>query len=144
MSTIEGEWTNRVIGTAQTPRLFLDFVIDGNSLYEQLYEKCGDFITPFGWLPSEETQKAINRLLLIDGADFADNRRSIYVCPECADLGCGAVSALIERVDNNIVWREFGIQNNYDKFVDLDSFVGLGPFVFDWREYERVIKAAAV
>jgi hypothetical protein len=37
-----------------------------------------------------ETLKAVDRLLLMSDADFPNDRRSLFVCAECGDLGCGA------------------------------------------------------
>jgi hypothetical protein len=78
--------------------------------------------------------------LLNEPADFPNDRRSLYVCPECGDLGCGALSAVIENVDNQIIWRDFGYQNNYEDIVHLDSYRDIGPFVFEAAEYESVIR----
>jgi hypothetical protein len=138
MSTIELKWTDRIIGSAQTPRRFLDFVVDG----EPLYEKMGEVISPLGWLSIEGTKKAVDRLLRKVLADFPNGRNSIYVCPECADLGCGAVSAIIERVDDNIIWRDFGYQNNYDDTVHFEDLEGVGPFTFNATEYYNEITKA--
>src|SRR5215204_5050187 len=138
MSTIELKWREREIGNAQTPRKFLDFVIDG----ESLYDKLGDVISPFGWFLPEQDQIEVNRFLLIEQANFSEGRRSIYVCPECGDLGCGAVSAVIEQVGNRIVWRDFGYQNNYDGNVLFDDYRELGPFAFDADEYTSAFKSA--
>jgi hypothetical protein len=38
----------------------------------------------------------------------------MYVCAECGDLGCGAVTAAVEVGDDKVVWRDFGYQNNYE------------------------------
>ena len=122
----------------ETPRRFLDFVIDGKSLYPTF----GDLITPFGWVTTDIAQKDIDRFLLKEPADFPNNRRSIYVCAECGDLGCGAVSAIIEENGDHIIWRDFGYQNNYDESLYLENYVDIGPFAFDRRDYERAIKSA--
>ena len=140
MSTIELQWREREVGDAQTPRKFLDFVIDGKSLYDKL----GDVISPLGWFRPEHNQIAVNRFLLLEPADFPDDRRSIYVCPECGDLGCGAVSAIIEQIGDRIVWRDFGYQNNYDGSVLFEDYRELGPFTFDAGEYSDCLKKAAV
>jgi hypothetical protein len=137
MSTIELKWTDRVIGGAQTPRRFLDFVVDGNSLYPMF----GDRITPFGWGTKDSERKAINRFLLEEDADFPNNRRSIYVCAECGDLGCGAVSAVIEEKGNQIIWHDFGYENNYEDDVDLDNYRDIGPFAFDRDDYRHTIES---
>lgn len=40
-----------------------------------------------------ETVAATQRLVGADEGDLPDGRTSPYVCPECGDLGCGAVTA---------------------------------------------------
>jgi len=138
VSTIELHWRNRKIGTAQSPRRFLDLVIDG----ESLYDKVGDFISPLGWQSDSENRKAVDRFLRRTESDFPGNRMSIFICPECGDLGCGAVSAVIEREGGNIVWRDFGYQNNYDDAVHREDLEDLGPFTFNATEYyNEFIKA---
>ncbi len=128
---IELRWRERAFGEAQTPRRFLDFIVDG----ESFYEKLGDVISPLGWGSPEHNKIAMNRFLLLEPADFPADRRSIYVCPECGDLGCGAVSAVIEKVENHIVWRDFGYENNYDESVLFDDYRDVGPYIFDAGEY---------
>ena len=125
------------VGT--TERDYLDFVIDGQLLSERI---AGDFVTSLGWGDASENTRAVRRLLLDAPADFSNGRRSLYVCPECGDLGCGAVSAVIETVDNQIVWRDFGYENDYENNVRRDNYRDIGPFVFDLAEYEHVIRGA--
>lgn len=138
MSTIGLNWRERKITGAQTPRRFIDFVIDGTSFYDQLEQ---DLISPLGWLPLKYHREAINRILVIGNPDFADGRVSIFVCGECGDLGCGALSAFIEKVDDRIVWRDFRHQNNYDPDIGYpdENYSHLGPFSFDIIEYNRTI-----
>jgi len=137
MSTIELKSKNREITGAQTPREFLDLLIDGTSLSAVVE---GDFATSLGWFIPEENEKAIGRLLLNEIADFPNNRRSIYVCPECGDLGCGAISVVIEKNGNLIIWRDFGYENNYDDEVLLDAYKEIGPFSFDINEHTKAVQ----
>jgi hypothetical protein len=137
-STLELRWTDRILSGAQTPRRFLDFVIDGQSLYEQM----GDHISPLGWGSPEESQKAVDRFLRKAEPDFPNGRTSLYVCAECGDLGCGAVSIVIERMGDEIIWRDFGYENNYDDEVLFEDFKGWGPFSFDASEYYLVVSSA--
>lgn len=138
VSTLRVEWKTRAGGGGRTQRDFLDFVIDGHSLSAVV----GDQISCLGWLVPEENARAARRLLLEEPADLPDNRRSLYVCPECGDIGCGAVSLVVESIGNKIIWRDFGYENNYEGEVRADGFEDLGPFVFDRSEYENVIKQA--
>lgn len=138
-SQIKLEPKKREGGGGKTERTFLDFIVDGKSLWERFDT---DFISCLGWLPAEYNEEAIARLLRKEGADFPDDRRSLYICPECADLGCGAISVVIEKSDGQIVWRDFGFQNNYNEEVDFDDFEELGSFSFDATEYYLAINSA--
>ena len=93
-------------------------------------------------LAANENAKTARRLLLEEPADLPDNRRTLYICPECGDIGCGVVSLVIERVDKKIIWRDFGYENNYEGVVRVEGFEEIGPFAFDPDEYEKVIRQA--
>lgn len=132
-------WQIRPGDVARTERRFLDFIIGGQSLWSSLDT---DLISCLGWLPAEHNADAVLRLLLNAPADFPDDRRSLYICPECADLGCGAISVLIERSSDQIIWRDFGYQNDYTPEVNREDFDDFPGMTFDAVEYERVIKSA--
>src|SRR5262245_65668980 len=87
----------------QTPRSFLDFVVDGESLYERRLHAL-DLISCLGWFVPDEDEKAARRLLLREPADV-DGRVSIYVCPECGDPYCGVATATIEVRGEDVLWR---------------------------------------
>ena len=126
-------------GGGQTERRFLDFFIDNVPLRETLETTN---ITALGWLGQPSHEQAVGRLLRKESADLPGDRRSLYVCPECAELGCGAVSVVIERSEGKIVWRDFGYQNNYMPDVDLENYQDVGPFEFDLSDYYQVISSA--
>jgi hypothetical protein len=65
----------------------------------------------------EEARKAIQWLLLKDKADLPNDRRSFFVCPECGDLVCGAVTAIVVKEGDTVSWRNFGHQNNYEDAI---------------------------
>ena len=139
-SSLRLEWKRRGGGDGRTQRDFLDFIVDGQSLSSVV----GDQISCLGWFVPGENAKAVRTLLLEEPADLPDNRRSLYVCPECGDIGCGVVSLVIERVDKQIIWRDFGYENNYDAVVHFEGFEEIGPFAFNADEYEKVIKQATL
>ena len=65
---------------------------------------------------------------------------SAYVCAECADLGCGAITVVIERGDGTVSWRDWGYQNNYeDGFVAIS---GLPDVTFDATQYDSTLRRA--
>jgi hypothetical protein len=114
----------------------LDFVVDGESLYEQL--RVGDQVTALGCWPTNAEREYIRLLLSPSG------RVPLYVCAECGDLGCGAITALIERTSDGFVSRDFAFENNYDDtMTDTNSYRAIGPFVFNKTEYSRVINERA-
>ncbi len=138
-SVLRLEWKRREGGGGKTQRDFLDFVVDDKPLSEII---DSDLISPLGWFVAEENVKSVRRLLLEEPSDFPDNRRSLYVRPECGGLGCGAVSAVIEQIGNEIIWRDFGYESNYLDEVYFDGYESLNSIVFDKVEYEKVIKSA--
>lgn len=135
ISTLDVAWTTRSGGLGRTERHFLDFVIDGVPLSTRL---PADSISPFGWLDSREQEASIDRLLGKSPSDMPNGRNTLYVCPECADIGCGAVTLLIERGPDHIIWKDFGFENNYDDVVHTRDFQDIGPFTFDLRQYHEL------
>src|SRR6478736_1306610 len=80
----------------------LDYIIDGRPLLMHLRSrgcKDTDFISPFGGSCEFESRVA-SWLLLRSKAPFPNGRIPLLVCPRCGDLGCGAVTVAIERVDD--------------------------------------------
>ena len=139
ISKLRLQWKRREGGGGCTQRDFLDFVVDGQPLSEVV---GGDHASCLGWFVQDENGKAVRRLLLEEQADLPNNRRTLYVCPECGDIGCGAVSLIVEQVGAKITWRDFGYENNYEPFVRADGYEGVGPFVFDRSEYQAALKKA--
>lgn len=130
-------------GTWKTERNFLDFVVGGRSLYETLVLAKGYDLISAIWLDTPDSSaEAAERLLLLRPADLPDNRRSLFVCPECGDLGCGAISVVIEHDTASVIWRAFGYENNYGEQVITEGFKDVGPFLFEPREYEAALRGA--
>jgi hypothetical protein len=80
-------------GVSKSERHFLDFVVDGESLWEKV-GKPRDKVSVICFDYSrEETVQAVNRLLLIEKAVIPGDRRPLFICSECGDIGCDAVTA---------------------------------------------------
>jgi|SRR4051794_27164159 hypothetical protein len=121
----ELDWRSRHVGPMQTPRRFLDFVVDGESLYDQL---GFDLISPLGWGLAEPS--AARRLLQKLPPDV-DDRVAILVCPEDADLLCGSITAKIRREGDDVVWADLAY-SSYDVIDDRWRHVTTG--LAEWAE----------
>lgn len=132
-------------GGHQSARESLDFVIDGQRLSVLLGGESAARLCfrQLGCDPDPEwEQRLVEQLLLHHAPDFPESRYALYVCPECGDFGCGTVTAVIERVGDSYVWRDFGWQTNYEDTVYYDDYRHLGPYQFDAVEYESVLRSS--
>jgi hypothetical protein len=120
---------------------YFDLIIDGESLYDAL--NPGDMVSCLGW-PHRETEQAMAARLLLDLPSHLETSRvELYVCGECADIGCGAITARIQQIaGNQVMWSDFGYENDYDPSLsDTKSYASVGPFTFDYEAYRRAIEA---
>ena len=126
-------------GSFKSQRRFLDLVVNRASLWECL-GKPHDMVSVLCVLTRQsETLNAADRLLLKSEADLPNNRRSLFVCAECGDLGCGAITVSIKRAANSLVWFDFGYENNYEAGVWRDDYKDVGPFEFEFHDYESAL-----
>jgi hypothetical protein len=128
-------------GSYKTRREFLDFVVDGTSLFGELVKSRGTDLIGALWLDktyAEVSIRAAERLMLLRPPDSPSGRRSIYVCPECGDLDCGAVTAQVGRSASTYTWSGFVLENNYDDYL-LAEYREVGPFSFEATDYESTL-----
>lgn len=137
ISTLKLEWKRREGGGGKTQRDYLDFVVDGVSLSEKI---GGDLVSCLGWLVPEQNKKAVNQLMLKAESDLPEHRYALYVCPECGELGCGAITAVIEKVDDTIIWRDFAFENDYDG--EIQPIDEVDKFIFDRAQYRNTLRSA--
>ena len=129
-------------GVYKSERHFLDFLVNGNSLWERS-GKHHDMVSVFcREFAMEQTRRAVGRLLLNEEADFPDDRRALLICSECGDLGCGAISILVVKDRDCVVWKAFGYENTYDNHVKLSDYADVGPFAFDAAAYQALLSGA--
>jgi len=127
---------------SKSERRFLDFIINGQSLWGRV-GKPKDSVSVFCYEYSRaETIKAAYRLLLTERAVIPGDRRSLFICSECGDIGCGAVTVSVAREGRSAVWKDFGYENDYEENIQLDEYKEIGPYTFDWGQYERVLLQA--
>ena len=118
---------------------YWDFFVDGKRLADVL--NIRDFIPPLGWLDAGTEQHFVDMLLRKSDGDLPYNRVPLFVCPECADYGCGAFSCVIERTPSGIEWREFGMQNDYDDEIHANQLDTSTVLTFDSTQYYNALRS---
>ncbi|MFE6282055.1 oxidoreductase [Streptomyces sp. NPDC057877] len=127
-------------GGYQVHRDFLDFIVDGRPLLYQLSDL--DAVSPLASdVPPAIFTAQVRGLLLEADAPLPGGRYLIYGCPECADLACGAVTAVIERADDDYIWRDFAWQTGDEVDLQLNGYHGIGPFRFAGVAYRTALGA---
>ncbi|MER6614298.1 oxidoreductase [Streptomyces xantholiticus] len=130
-------------GAYQVHRDFTDFIVDGRPLLFRLSDL--DAVSPLAAdIPPAIFRNHVRALLLEAQAPLADGRYVIYGCPECEALGCGAVTAVIERDGDDVVWRDFAWQTEQRTDLGLNGYHGIGPFRFRGREYRAALEQLLV
>ena len=142
MMTFELKKATRQGSSNKVERVYWDFCPDGECIFRGEVE--GRDLCSVLWLDPpvrEEQGKAVLRLLKELPGDFPDGRVALYICPECGDLGCGAITAKIS-VDNHVVsWSDFGYENTYEDTVFTAPLSAIGPFTFELRAYEMTLRS---
>ncbi|PZS25972.1 MAG: hypothetical protein DLM59_19240 [Pseudonocardiales bacterium] len=131
-------------GLSKSPVAYLDFTVNGTRLLEQLHAHAAENLDYVGVIQDAwpvETVAAIERLLGQCPGDLPDGRVSLYVCPECGRLGCGALTARVALEHDTVTWRAIGIQTDYEEdilaFGDADDFPDIA---FERSSYEHVLR----
>jgi hypothetical protein len=141
LNTITLVWRNV---RRHAERIASEFAVDGRLLQEHIERASKhpvDLASPIGWTNPDHLRQYARRLLLIAKPVLPSGRRELLVCPECADLGCGCLSAEIHIAEGQVTWSELGYENNYDP--ESLTIFGIGAFVFRLDEYEGLLKGYA-
>jgi hypothetical protein len=126
-------------------RISQHFLVNGKPLLQQLEfligRKNGDFLGCFitGFDEFNKTKK--HELLLKQKSELPSCRVPIYVCGECADVGCGAYCVTVVKQDDYYIWQDFVFENGMDDY--LVAVPRLGPFYFTRDNYVSIIQSAA-
>jgi hypothetical protein len=116
----------------------LDYVIDGRALAAHLHSRgheAIDFVSPFGTTSREFESRVASWLLLRASPPLPTGRIPLMFCPRCGDLGCGAVSAVIERADGCFFWKDFGFESPTSDSVELKRYEHVRGFIFSEHDY---------
>ena len=117
----------------------MSLLIDGKDLRELVGEAGpGSFVglpAEVALLPSTHLLGRPNDAFTIEG------RPALLVCPICADLECGAVTARVERRTASVRWTDFE-SARFDVESGTWHLTGIaaGPFSFENRAYESALR----
>jgi hypothetical protein len=129
-------------GGSHADRWTFDFLVDGQSLAELLGATKRGLV---GRLDRDQRECNVQSVRVLTGdaaPDLGDARVMLFVCAECGDLGCGAVTAAVHSDGDTITWSDFKYENNYDEAMTT-SIANVGPFAFAAGPYRRVLAEAA-
>lgn len=70
-----------------------------------------DLVTPFGWLDRRTEARFARQLLGTSPPELPSGRAPLYICPECGDLGCGAIAVIVISTPDSYVWKDFAIED---------------------------------
>jgi hypothetical protein len=71
---------------------------------------------------------------------LSSGRRLLYICPECGEIGCGAVTVQIEKKGDEIIWSDFRFETDAAGHGAVgEQYVDVGPFRFRKTEYWQVL-----
>ncbi|MEU9185666.1 oxidoreductase [Streptomyces sp. NPDC048484] len=127
-------------GDYQAHRDFVDFIVDGRPLLYQLSDL--DAVSPLASdVPPAIFTAQVRSLLLEADPPLEDGRYVIYGCPECEDLACGAVTAVIDRHGDDFVWRDFAWQTDEHADLERNGYHGIGPFLFHGDDYRAALSS---
>jgi hypothetical protein len=130
-------------GDGRREQTSIDFVVNGTSLLTELVRRSGghnDFMGRLAKGLPQFKSEVLSKLGVDAAADTETKRVILYLCPECGDIGCGAYTAIIERVEDGYVWRSFSYENGYEPAAVVENF---GPFRFEHQQYVSAINQAA-
>ncbi|MER7054247.1 oxidoreductase [Streptomyces sp. NPDC000351] len=127
-------------GDFQVHRDFMDFIVDGRPLLFRLSDL--DAVSPLASdVPPAIFTAQVRSLLLETDPPLPGGRYVIYGCPECEDLACGAVTAVILRDGEDFVWRDFAWQTGEQADLEFNGYHGIGPYRFPGAEYRTALAA---
>lgn len=134
MQSLQLQQAIRKGSSNRTEREYLDFFVSGQSLKNILGIGNADFITLVGFGAKREYDKQILNIFRLEEKSYLETGRvMIYVCPECGDIDCGAITAVILDQGPKIVWKNFGYETGYGGVTE--EYPNIEPIEFDRQSY---------
>ncbi len=116
-------------------REYIDFIISGQSLTRLFDLQNCELLGVLGWRNKMEDEiKRIRQFTGVEKPALQSGRTCLFVCRECGDIGCGAITVQILFTDETVVWKDFGWETDYSE-PRLDEYKTIGPFTFKKYQY---------
>lgn len=136
MATLSFASAVRFGGTNRTERHYLDYQIDGQSIRRLLPVTTAEMISPFGWMENRLYDRDhIEQLTLVRPSHLKTGRVCLYVCPECGDIDCGALTVDIVDSGDQLIWRLFANETGYQGI--MEHYPNVQPITFNKADYMR-------
>lgn len=121
-------------------RDFYDLLIDDNPLLNRFIDSESDLALSFGFYKNPKLNiQIVNEFLKIQKSELETLRSMLFVCAECGDIGCGAITVEIEKKSNSYVWKNFARENDSFELLPSD-FIDFPSLEFDKISYENELK----
>lgn len=116
-------------------RWSFDIFINERSLLDYLGIPNADYRGSFGWRLNQEYElKEIDEFRKGNFPRSENGLFPLYVCPECGDIGCGAIVCKIEELGDRIIWSDFA-HSDGSLPVYSDHISDSPAIVFDKNQY---------
>ncbi len=109
-STLHLDYPNLQPGEHQSR--WLEYFVDDRPL-SRLFSLRGK-LGALGWLDPETEGRFVRQLLVEAPFAASTGRAPLYVCSQCADLGCGAITVKVVKTPDSFIWKELGTQTDLD------------------------------
>jgi hypothetical protein len=113
-----------------------DWLIERRPLRDVV--EVGGLAGVIGWLPGDVEAGHARQLLLREPSELPTGRCPLFVCELCGDLGCGAITARVTRVEDCYVWSELSSESPLEsgpaRWLGVER-----DFYFAVEEYEALL-----
>jgi len=121
-------------------RIFYDVIVDGKSLFEQFIDAESDMVGNLGFYNNVDLNlKTIDEYQLKGKSELESGQNMLFVCRECGDIGCGAITVKVDQTENGITWSNYKWENGYEESYESD-FIDFKTLEFEKNEYFKALE----
>jgi hypothetical protein len=126
---------------------FQDWLIDGASLKRWIGDQLNE-TSNWDVIGLPDYTPVANRMIDVlrrrGEPELASRRAVLYRCPECLDLGCGALAVRVIRDSDDIVWSDFAWETDYETVAPMEDekYSPLPELRFAAGPYDEVLRRA--